>query len=721
MWFFSTEPASKAQVAGTAFAYTRASGDPELLATPDAVAHGNRARIKLGFRRAFVIRSVAHLAAWTPFIYALMRALRDGWIPVSDSAVIALRSWDVLSAHGSLVGEATRLAAGAHDLGPLEFWLLTLPVHLHPAQGVLWGGAVWCMVAASLAIEAAWAVAGELGAVLASGIIAGLVAWSPGIAMVPVWNPWFGMMFFIAALATGWAVLSGRQKWWPALAITGSVATQAHLMYAIAAAGLVLLGFIAVMVDSFRPRRYRWAIIGIIAGLACWTAPLIQQFTARTGNITQLIGALRAPGTAQTGIGFGLKALSAATQPPVYWWKPSLTALKLSMILNRPTWFGIVQLGVTALVLIVAIFALRSRRAAALAALSLLTAAAALKTYSGIPAWNLSRPVTDLSYLMAPMFLIGVLAWLAAGFVLVLAIWQAMHWLGTRVTTQPPVSRLAGDIRKFTASWVPRIAGLAAIALVVVLTARAAAHIGGAYSYQNAARNAVRSAAAKIEREVSARRLALAVVAPRNIYQRQVTLGLIYALRSAGFAPEAHSWVSQLAPIYHYRGGSVIYVMVYAPKDGMKTRVVITRRDSPSSGCRKRGHERDIAGGSAAPGGCACGPRAEGDRSAVQSARAVHQRLRDQRVKNIRLVRGTPRTSRAARAPRGTHAQAQPYSASARLSRRRVPDEGAASAAAGPDYSPDSATGSDSSAAAAVISPKVAERRRPCGRAAVAC
>jgi hypothetical protein len=576
MRLFSTGPASKAQVADAASAYTRASGEPELLTAPDAVADGNRARIKLRLRRVVVVRSVAHLATWTPFVYALIRALNDGWIPVSDGAVIALRSWDVLSANGSLVGEATRLATGAHDLGPLEFWLLTLPVHLHPAQGVLWGSGLWCIVAASLAIEAAWAAAGELGAVLTCGMILGLVAWSPGIAMVPLWNPWFGMMFFIAALAAGWAVLSGRQKWWPALAITGSVAAQAHLMYAIAAVGLLLLGFIAVMVDSFRSRRYHCAIVGIIAALACWTAPLIQQFTARTGNMTKLIGALRSPGTAQTGIGFGLKALSAATQPPAYWWKPTLTALKLSMIVSRASWFGIVQLAVTALALTVVISALRSRRAAALAALSLLTAAAAWKTYSGIPAWNLWGPVTDLNYLMAPLFLIGSLAWLAAGYVLVLAIWQAAHWQGTRVTTPRPVSRLARDNRKLIASWVPRIAGLAAVAVVAVLAVRAAGHIGGAYPYQNAARNAVRSSSVKIEREVSARRLALVVVAPGHIYQRQVTLGLIYALRSAGHAPEANRWVSQLAPIYQYHGGPVVYVMVYANRNGMQTRVVIT-------------------------------------------------------------------------------------------------------------------------------------------------
>src|SRR5215475_2638931 len=105
------------------------AGNPEALVAPDALAQGPAARRRPRLRRALVVRSVAHLAAWTPFIYALIRALHDGWIPVSDSAVIALRSWDVLSAHGQMVGETTRLAHGVYDLGPLQFWLLTLPVH----------------------------------------------------------------------------------------------------------------------------------------------------------------------------------------------------------------------------------------------------------------------------------------------------------------------------------------------------------------------------------------------------------------------------------------------------------------------------------------------------------------------------------------------------------------------------------------------------------------
>lgn len=529
-------------------------GDPAPPVAPDAAAQDDAGRRGPRFGRAAVVRAVAHLAAWAPFVYAVVRALRDGWLPVSDSATIALRSWDVLSANSPLVGQATRLAHGAFDLGPLEYWLLALPVHLLSVQGVLVGGALWCMVAASVAIEAAWAAAGGLGTVLTSGMILGIVAWSPGIAMVPVWNPWFGMMFFIAALAAGWAVLSGRRKWWPALAITGSVAAQAHLMYAIAVVGLLLIAFVTVLADSRRTGTYRWAVTGVLVGLACWIAPLVQQFTGRPGNLTQLIAAEGSGGATQTGYGFGLKALAAATQPPVFWWKPALTSLTLDMIAHRAAWFGIAELVVTALMLSVAIFVLRSRRAAALAVLGLLTAASSLKTYSGIPASNLQHPPTDLSYLMVPIFLIGVLTWLATGYVVLLVLWRSQA-----------VRRLVGDARTATGSWGPRIAGIAGALLLVALTARTEANIGGAYPNQAVARNAIRSASAAIERKMPPRRLALTVVAPNPNDERLVTLGLIYILRTKGYAPVSRAWVSQV-PSYHYAGGPITHVTIVVPR-----------------------------------------------------------------------------------------------------------------------------------------------------------
>ena len=69
-------------------------------------------RAKTAFGRAAALRAAAHLAAWAPFIVAAVRLVQDGWRPVSDAAAIALRSWDVLTAHGPLVWQATRLAQG---------------------------------------------------------------------------------------------------------------------------------------------------------------------------------------------------------------------------------------------------------------------------------------------------------------------------------------------------------------------------------------------------------------------------------------------------------------------------------------------------------------------------------------------------------------------------------------------------------------------------------
>src|SRR5215813_13726961 len=250
------------------------------------------------FCRAFAVRASAHLVVWFPFLCAEARCVHDGWRPVSDSAEIALRSWDVLTAHGPLVGQATRLAHGLYDPGPLQYWLLTLPVHIDPVHGVLWGAALWCMLAGSLTVEAARAAAGMTGGLLAATAILGVLAWIPDIAMLPCWNPWFGMMFFLAAVAACLATLCGHRGWWPALVVTGSIAAQAHLMFTISAAALVLLGLGAGLADTFRARAgYRWAVIGLAAALACWSAPLIQELTAPAGNLTALAHGRGGPGS----------------------------------------------------------------------------------------------------------------------------------------------------------------------------------------------------------------------------------------------------------------------------------------------------------------------------------------------------------------------------------------------------------------------------------------
>src|SRR5882762_6888932 len=94
--------------------------------------------------RLTALRAVAHLGAWLPFILGPARLIQHGWRPVGDEAAIALRSWNSLTAHGPMVGQATRLAHGGFDPGPLEYWLLAIPVHIDTVRGVLWGAVICC-------------------------------------------------------------------------------------------------------------------------------------------------------------------------------------------------------------------------------------------------------------------------------------------------------------------------------------------------------------------------------------------------------------------------------------------------------------------------------------------------------------------------------------------------------------------------------------------------
>ena len=517
------------------------------------------------FRRVLAFRAVAHVLVWFPFVFAFARSVAGGWRPVSDNAAIALRSWDVLSAHAPLVGQATRLASDVYDPGPLQYWLLTLPVHVDPLHGVLWGAALWCMVAASLTIEAAWAAAGGLGGLLATATVLGALAWIPAITQVPCWNPWFGLMFLLAAFAAGVATWSGHRWWWPVVVIAGSIAAQAHLMFTITAVAVVVLCLAAGLVETHQAKeRYTWAIVGFVAALACWSATFIQQFTSPAGNLTALASGRGAPGH-QAGPAFGLKALAASVQPPTFWWRPLTSLVKLSVIDERTVRAGAGVLALAVVVLAVAVYPLRSRRAIGLAALSLTASATVAYTYGRIPALTIRMTtggLGNLRYLMAPIYVVGVLAWLTTGTVLVLAGRQVVRRVKNRDLARGdrPSSDTAqvGGVR-----WAVPALTVATVA-VSGLAALAATEIVAAPISQSSAMHAVGIAAQKIERAISRRQLALSVRTASDSYRRQVTYGLVYTLRTAGYRPEIANWpwALQFGNEYLFHGRPMTQVSV---------------------------------------------------------------------------------------------------------------------------------------------------------------
>src|SRR5216683_1050061 len=500
--------------------------------------------------RARPQRAAAHLAAWAPLLYGLAKSLASGWVATSDNSVIALRSLDVLTNHAPLVGQATRLGSGVFDLGPLQYWLLTLPVHLDTAHGVLWGATLWCMVAASLTVEAAWAVGGVFAALAGGAVVLGVTWWIPEITVLPCWNPWLGLMFFIAALAAGWAVMSGHRGWWAAAVVSASIAAQGHLMFAIAAVAVVVLVFAVGLADAVRAK----------AGY-CWATPLTQQFTANPGNMTALFSP-QGPPVPKAGVAFGLKAISAATQPPAYWWQGMDSLGKLSDVWARPAVGGDIAFAIIAVSLIAATVWLRSRRAAGLAALSLILAGAALITYASIPVATISVTTVTLDtllYLLAPLYPLGVLTWLTVVTVAVLAGRRVIARARTRVIAGGTTA--GGTTISAAGQGLAHRSGLisAFVAGALVVAAILAGPIGNTEAIATPVMlmvmHEVGGVAGRIEHKIPPQQVALKVVASDNRYRRQLTFGVAYALRADGYWPKvSKSWSIQLGDGYWFQG-----------------------------------------------------------------------------------------------------------------------------------------------------------------------
>ena len=487
--------------------------------------------------RAKLVRAAAHVAVWSPFPISVADSLGGGWHPVGDGALIGLASWLTFSRRISLVGQGTVLPGNPHDLGPAEFWLLAIPVRLDPERGLVWGAALLCMVAASIAIEAAWSVRGEIGGLLASGVILAIIAWMPAIPVRPYWNPFFGAMWFLAALATAWAVMSGHRKWWPVLVVCASLAAQAHLMFALASVGLVLVALIVTLADGLKASTGRgWLITGLVVGEACWLAPLDQQFLFPPGNMSALIQAETSGRPA--GPAFALRALSAFTEPPALWWQRHLGVRPdiYRLIEARPAGFAVAVLCVTALVLPLAVFKLRSRWLASLATISLVADAAAVIAFSGIPSSDLGR----LNYLVLVMFPVGLLAWLTVGSAVLLTGRQLISSRQARIAKRPET--LVAQLGTIRSAW-SRLATYSTCAAAAALIALASLHdLAQASRYPGAGLNSDQVGVADrlIERALPARRVfALSVDSNTQGERYRVSMGLLFALTVQGHDPDA--------------------------------------------------------------------------------------------------------------------------------------------------------------------------------------
>jgi hypothetical protein len=392
---------------------TKLPENAQVSATPPRVDPGAP---RVADRVASAARVLSHLAIWAVILVPTVTELARGWRALQDDATISLRSYEVLSLHPPLLGQfSTASYWSGHtifDPGPLLYWLLTIPVHLDPARGGLWGAALGCGLVLSVAFEAVWTSGHRLaGAVVAVAVVD--LAWTlPEAFAHLIWNPYFGLMFLAASLAISFAVATGSFGWWPVLVFTASVTAQAELIFAILAVALVVISPMLGLVGGRSPARLRWLGVGAGVGAVCWVTPLIQQVAGSPGNLALILDAHGKQ--AGAGLSFGLRSLALAGSPAPIWLIHGNGLGNLDLFDRHSPGVGVVVFVVTAGIAVLA--GLTGRRAlAALAALGTVASVVVVYTFAEVPAAH----QVNLVFLMYFLWVVGILLWTTAAWALV--------------------------------------------------------------------------------------------------------------------------------------------------------------------------------------------------------------------------------------------------------------------------------------------------------------
>lgn len=264
------------------------------------------------------------LGASIPVLVAAVRAIHGGWTPLGDEATIAARAFDVLSSHPPLLGQFSIAPGGggraAHSLGPLEYWLLAIPSHIH----VTWAPAAFMTLANVACVCGVVAIAQRLGGrwlSLASGAAVALTLRSlePG-TFHSLFNPSAGLLplTLLAFCAVGLAL--GHFRLLPLSILLASFAAQCHLTYVLPGLGLLALGLAGLATCPRERRRGMrpWVVATLVLGLVCWSGPLVDEVIHRPGNVEVVVGGAFSH-EAKLGIAAGWKTVAHAYGLAPWW------------------------------------------------------------------------------------------------------------------------------------------------------------------------------------------------------------------------------------------------------------------------------------------------------------------------------------------------------------------------------------------------------------------
>jgi hypothetical protein len=290
-------------------------------------------RLQLG-RRALTLAT--GLSAAVPVIVATVKAVRDGWIPGADQAIIATRAYDVFTSHTPLFGQYT-LAGDVtgrvtHSLGPMLFWLLALPARFGGPASMTWTmGALNTLAIIGVVVLARRR--GGLVLMFAAALAVTLMCQSLAAETFhDVWNPSAGLFPFTLLIFLCWSLACGEYRLLPLSVLVASFVVQAHLMYLPPAAGLLVVGVGGLTVGLAAGRRHDppvaaapkrrtlliWAAASLAVGAICWSAPAIDEIRGHPGNLT-LVARSASASKATLGASAGWHAVVRAVGVRPWW------------------------------------------------------------------------------------------------------------------------------------------------------------------------------------------------------------------------------------------------------------------------------------------------------------------------------------------------------------------------------------------------------------------
>ena len=388
------------------------------------------------------------LAASLPVIVAVVGAVADRWVPLADNAVIVLRSWDVFTAQSPLVGQysiATADAVGdVYSPGPLLYWLLAVPVRVFGIDSV----PVTLGLVNVASIVGAVALARRRGGLVFMFVAAIALALmcrslSPAILYTP-FNPTAPLIPCTLLVFLAWSLACGEYRLLPLAVLVASFVMQTHLAYVIPALGSLAVGGIGLLITRPAHSR-RWLVAALLVGIACWSAPLIDEIVHEPGNLTMLGRTLTAERTT-LGASAGWHAAVRAFGAPPWWLRSDVgDGARFADMLTDPSRPSILAfLALVGLLAAVAVLCRRRREVVSAAVLGLVLIGALAALAAATP---VERVIT-LGYTMQWGSPAGMFAWLAAalGVLAVLAPVRRFEPRGSGVLVAGLVLALAAGV-----------------------------------------------------------------------------------------------------------------------------------------------------------------------------------------------------------------------------------------------------------------------------------